>query len=114
MAKSKYRNKRVTLDGYIFDSQAEARRYGELKLLHQAGEIHKLVVHPRYTLLDPFAVKGIKYRGIVYEADFEFVEDGKTVVVDVKGMKTQVFRLKEKLFLNRYGDKYEFRVEEVL
>ena len=110
---SKYRNKRVELDGYRFDSQAEARRYGELKLLHQAGEIHNLRVHPRYRLLDPFTVKGVRYRAIDYVADFEFVEDGKTVVLDVKGVRTAVFRLKEKLFLNRYGDKYEFRVEEV-
>lgn len=107
---SKYRNKPVTIDGIRFDSKREANRYCELKLLHQAGEIHKLRTHPRYTLLEPFEVKGVKYRGIVYEADFSYTENGVQVVEDVKGVKTQVFRIKEKLFMQRYGDKYEFRI----
>ena len=44
------RPKRVEIDGYTFASQAEARRYGELKLLEKAGEIRDLVVHPRLHL----------------------------------------------------------------
>ena len=110
---SKYRNKRVELDGYRFDSQAEARRYQELRLLHQAGEIHKLVVHPRYTLLEPFECKGVRYRSIVYEGDFEYVENGKRICEDVKGKVTAVFALKKKLFVNRYGDSIELRIVEV-
>lgn len=106
---TKYHNKRTALDGYNFDSMAEARRYGELKLMHDSGIIHKLRVHPRYTLLDPFECKGIRYRGIIYEADFEYVENGVTIVEDVKGKATQVYALKKKLFLNRYGDQLEFR-----
>lgn len=107
---TKYNAVKTKLDGYIFDSKAEARRYAELKLLHEAGEIHKLVVHPRYTLLDPFVCKGVKYRGIAYEGDFEYVENGVTVVEDCKGARTAVFNLKEKLFLSRYGDQYDFRI----
>ena len=107
---SKYRNQPVTVDGYRFDSKAEARRYGELKLLHELGHIHKLTVHPRYTLLDAFECKGIRYRSIVYEADFRYVENGVNVVEDCKGARTAVFNLKEKLFLNRYGDEIDFRV----
>ena len=109
---SKYRNKRVELDGYTFDSKAEARRYQELRLLHQAGEIHKLVVHPRYTLLDPFECKGVRYRSIVYEGDFEYVENSKRICEDVKGKVTAVFALKKKLFVNRYGDSIELRIVE--
>ena len=109
---SKYRNKRVELDGYTFDSKAEARRYGELKLLHQAGEIQELQVHPRYTLLDPFECKGVRYRSIVYEGDFEYVENGKRICEDVKGKVTAVFALKKKLFVNRYGDSIELRIVE--
>jgi hypothetical protein len=112
MPRNKYNNARVTLDGYTFDSKAEARRYGELKLMHEAGEIHKLRVHPRYTLLDPFEVKGIRYRGIVYEGDFEYVVNGLVVCEDVKGVRTAVFSLKEKLFMDRYGDQIELRVVE--
>jgi hypothetical protein len=112
MARNKYGNQSVALDGKILDSKAEARRYQELKLLHEAGVIHKLVVHPRYTLLEPFECKGIRYRGISYEADFTYTEDGVEVVEEIKGAKTQVWRLKEKLFMDRYGDRVDLRVLE--
>jgi len=109
---SKYNATKVKQDGYTFDSKAENRRYNELKFMHLNGFIHKLVVHPRYTLLDPFEVKGIKYRGIVYEADFSYIENGVQVVEDCKGFRTAVFNLKEKLFINRYGDQIELRITE--
>ena len=113
MTRSKYNARKTVVDNITFDSKAEARRYGELKLMHEAGEIHKLRVHPRYTLLDPFEVKGIRYRGIVYEGDFEYIENGLVVCEDVKGVRTAVFSLKEKLFMDRYGDQIELRVVEV-
>lgn len=52
-----------------------------------------------------------QFREIEYVADFEYVENGITVVVDVKGFKTAVYMIKRKLFLYRYGDKVKF-VEE--
>ncbi len=110
---SKYKNRRVKLDGITFDSKAEARRYSELKLLHQAGAIHKLRVHPRYTLQDAFECKGVRYRAIAYEADFEYIEDGVTVAEDVKGKRTAVFNIKHKMFVKRYGDEIDFRIVEV-
>ena len=109
---SKYHNTRVTLDGITFDSKAEARRYGELKLMHEAGVICNLRTHPRYTLLDPFECSGVKYRGISYEGDFEYVENGVTICEDVKGKVTAVFALKKKLFINRYGESIQLRVLE--
>lgn len=110
MSRNKYHNKRSVIDGITFDSKAEARRYGELKMLCQAGEIHKLKCQPRFRLLDPFECKGVKYRAIDYIADFEYWENGQHIVEDVKGKATAVFRIKEKLFVNRYGDEIEFRV----
>jgi hypothetical protein len=110
---TKYNAKKVQLDGHTFDSKAEARRYCELLLLKEANEIHSLKVHPRYTLLDPFTVKGVRYRGIYYESDFEYVENGRMITEDVKGFSTQVFRIKRKLFLKRWGDIYELRIVEV-
>ena len=113
MPRNKFNNKRVVVDSITFDSKAEARRYGELKMMYEGGLIHKLRTHPRYTLLEPFTVKGIRYRGVTYVADFEYVENGVQVVEDVKGKRTAVFNLKEKLFVNRYGDTIDFRVLEV-
>ena len=37
---SKYRNVKTVVDNLTFDSQKEANRYVELKLLQAAGEIH--------------------------------------------------------------------------
>jgi hypothetical protein len=42
----KYNARKVELDGYSFDSQAEARYYQQLKLRQKAGEICEIVVHP--------------------------------------------------------------------
>ena len=45
---NKYRNKKVIVDDYIFDSIQESRRYKELKLLLKAGEISNLELQPRF------------------------------------------------------------------
>jgi hypothetical protein len=102
---NKYRNRKVKADGYTFDSQAEYRRYCELKLLLEAGEISELRVHPKYQLLPSFTdSEGHRVRGIRYEADFEYVEAGHLVVEDVKGAETQVFKNKKKMLLYKYRD----------
>lgn len=92
---SKYRNVKVTVDGYRFDSGAEANRYDFLKLRQMAGQISNLELQPRFKL----EVNG---RTIAtYIADFQYVENGKKVVEDVKSPATRGiagFRLKAKLF----------------
>ena len=49
----KYRAVPTVIDGIRFASKAEARRYGELRLLEQAGEIRDLVRQPRFALYVP-------------------------------------------------------------
>ena len=39
---TKYKNKKVSVDGIEFDSKLEANRYCELKLLQRANEIKNL------------------------------------------------------------------------
>ena len=108
--RAKYNARRVTLDGYTFDSAAEANRYAELKLAGRAGEISGLRVHPRYRLQEGFnTADGERVRPIYYIADFEYIEDGIIVAEDVKGVKTAVFKLKEKLFKYRYPE-IDFRL----
>lgn len=95
----KYGNERPSEDGYMFDSLAELRRYRELRLLRQAGTITDLEVHPRYELLKAFTDrKGVRHRAIFYEADFAYTTEGRRCVEDVKGARTEAFRLKEKFF----------------
>ncbi|GEN30255.1 hypothetical protein HNQ35_000041 [Cerasibacillus quisquiliarum] len=104
--RSKYRNKKVQLDGHTFDSKAEARYYQELKLMERAGEILFFRLQPRYRLLDGFEKHGKKHRAIDYIADFEIHhKDGSIEVVDIKGYKTDVFRIKEKMFNKKYPHK---------
>lgn len=106
---SKYRNRKVFSDGLLFDSQAEYYRYRELQLLYSAGELDRLEIHPRYLLLDGFRYDGKKERPIYYEADFSYRDaEGNQVVEDVKGTRTEVYKLKRKLFLARYGKELRF------
>ena len=91
-----------TLDGITFDSKAEMNRYAELKMLERAGVIEGLELQPKFILQD--AVDG--RRAITYFADFGYREKGKPrrVIEDVKGHKTEVYRLKKKLLLAKYPD----------
>lgn len=105
MGKSKYNARRVTVDGVKFDSLAEARRYGELKVLQAAGAIAGLVIHPRYELQAAFEDReGQRWPPVVYVADFAYTEDGAPVVEDVKGFETEAWKLKRRLFLARYPE----------
>ena len=99
---SKYGNKKVQIDRYVFDSQLEGRRYRELALLERAGEIKNLRLQVPFLLQESFKKNGKTYRKIEYIADFVYEEKGQTIVEDTKGMKTDVFKLKQKLFEYKY------------
>ena len=101
---NKYRNKKVIVDDYIFDSIQESRRYKELKLLLKAGKISNLELQPHFLLQDKFKKNGKIYRKIAYIADFKYTENDKTIVEDVKGIQTDVFKLKHKIFEKLYPD----------
>lgn len=91
------------MDGITFDSRREADRYIVLKGMEEDGAIGDLRRQVRYELIPAFDVDGRHYRPVFYVADFVYVEDGKEVVEDVKGMRTDVYKLKSKLFARRYG-----------
>jgi hypothetical protein len=107
---SKYRNKPTKLNGYNFDSVAEAGRYADLCLLVFERSISALEVHPVFELQPAFVDStGKRQRAIKYEADFAYTENGKIIVEDVKGFETQTWRIKKRLFLYKYPE-YELRV----
>lgn len=99
---NKYRNKKVQIDMYVFDSIAESKRYKELVLLQRAGKITELQLQPKFLLQESFRKNGKTYRKIEYIADFMYEENGQVIVEDVKGKETEVFRLKHKLFEKKY------------
>ena len=95
----KYSAKKVTLDGYTFDSKAEGRRYEELKLLVSGRKIHGLETHPKFFVV----INGQEVCKIIM--DFSYYQDGKLVVEDVKGVRTQTYRLKKRLLEATHGIK---------
>jgi hypothetical protein len=101
---SKYGNKKVQIDMYVFDSELEAKRYKQLALLEKAGEISNLQLQVPFLLQESFRKNGKTYRKIEYIADFVYEENGQTIVEDTKGIKTDVFKIKQKLFEYKYPD----------
>ncbi|MCA9366914.1 DUF1064 domain-containing protein [Candidatus Kaiserbacteria bacterium] len=100
----KYNAQPTEIDGIRFDSKREAQRYRELQLLAADGEIHALQLQPRFELQPSFKRDGKTVRAIHYVADFQYTEDAteRVIVEDVKGMETDVFKLKRKLFMYAY------------
>jgi hypothetical protein len=97
--RSKYGNKKTTVDGHEFDSKAEAARYQELRMLEVTGAISGLRIHPVYELLPTFKDgDGNTHKAIKYEGDFSYINaDGELICEDVKGVETDVFKIKRKL-----------------
>lgn len=126
---SKYKAKKVTVDGIIFDSTKEANRYKELKLLEKSGKIKNLQLQVPFVLMPtqfeeivtytPKRHKEKKVKKVVekmtkYVADFTYYdENGNYIVEDAKGYKSSMayeyFVLKRKLMLWIHG----IRIKEV-
>ncbi len=100
--KEKYGRVKKVIDGITFDSTVEAEAWRILKLWEAAGAITELEVQPAFQLEPGFFIDGKKVRAIKYRADFLFVKDGRKTVVDVKGVQTQAFVIKSKLFKARF------------
>lgn len=89
--------------GHIHDSRAEAARCNELHLLERAGEISDLRIQVKYELIPPRKYADMPgERGCSYAADFDYVENGRHIVEDVKGMRTAEYIIKRKLFKTLY------------
>lgn len=101
--RSKYNAKKVVIDNIKFDSKAEAAYYQQLKLLKMTGEVVSFDLQPEFVLQESFRKNGKLYRAIKYKADFLVrYSDGHEELIDVKGMLTKEFRIKQKLFELRY------------
>ena len=92
-----------TVDGILFASLKEARRYGVLKLLAKAGKITNFALQPPFKLFVATADGGIIKSIGHWIADFQYVEDGKVVIEDAKGHRTALFNWKLKHFETQYG-----------
>ncbi len=109
---SKYNNRKVRCFGETFDSMLECERYKYLKALEQQKVISNLQRQVKYVLLpsqkDSKTQKTIE-REITYLADFVYEKGSQTIVEDVKGLRTDVYKIKRKLMLYFHN----IRIKEV-
>lgn len=99
----KYKNSKTVVNGITFDSKKEANYYTKLLALMAAGVVTRIKRQPVYLIQEGYRKNGKAVRKIEYVADFEVeYASGRTEIVDVKGMKTDVYRLKKKLFEYKY------------
>lgn len=105
MKRSKYGARKTTIDGITFDSQHEAKYYQQLTLLQRAGEVKQFELQPVYELQPGYKRGKKKIQPITYKADFLVTyKDGRQEIIDCKGMKTEVYRIKKKMFEYKYPD----------
>ncbi len=102
---SKFGNIPQRVDGIFFHSKKEARYYKVLKAMQQAGIIRDLETQPKFKL-DINDVHICNYFG-----DFKYFDNelDQEVIVDVKGVRTQVYKLKKRLMKAIHG----IEVEEI-
>jgi len=97
------RQKCVHPDGTKFDSKQEMNRYCNLLLMRKAKVIEQLELQPRI----PIIIKGVPIRYFIatgrrqmfYVADFKYFdrERNRWVIEDVKGHRTEVYKIKRAL-----------------
>ena len=111
--RNKYGNRKVYVDGKVFDSVKEYRRYTELKLLEAAGVISDLrwqvrfeLIPAQYETIRNYSKTGKRLkdkqkcveRAVEYIADFVYTgTDGCEIVEDAKGKRTKEYIIKRKL-----------------
>lgn len=100
---SKYHNKRIMVDGIMFDSIREASRWQELKHQQNVGLISDLHRQVKFELIPAHRGEIRTERSCSYIADFVYVRDGQKIVEDAKGVRTDVYKIKRKLMRHLYG-----------
>ena len=90
----------VRTDG--FASRREARRYAELRMLERGGVITDLECQVAFELQAPASTGTLATVGR-YIADFVYIENGRKVVEDAKGVRTPLYQWKRRHFEIQYG-----------
>lgn len=118
---SKYKNKKNVINGIVFASGKEAKRWQELCFLEKVGHIKNLQRQVKFVLIpaqreaDTIGTRGGIHKGkllekeCAYYADFVYEENGKTIVEDTKGVRTAEYIIKRKLLLYVHG----IRIKEI-
>lgn len=100
----KYRNQRVWTEEWgWFDSKRELERWQELRLLERSGAIRDLRRQVTFDLAPGVRLDGRKRPPIRFRADHVYQENGREIVEDVKGFRTQGYKLKRHLMMATHG-----------
>jgi len=101
---SKYGNEKTVVNGISFDSEMEAEYYKYLKLW-EGITVVDIELQPKFMILAGYTdADGKKQRPIYYQPDFRVTyESGLVEVIDVKGVETEAFKLKKKMFESTHG-----------
>lgn len=104
--RGKYGSFKCMINDIIFDSVMEARYYVYLLDEKAYGNIESFEMQKTYELIPPIKDKnGKKHRATTYIADFVIkYKNGVESVIDIKGKKTEVFKIKEKMLLYFYPE----------
>ena len=108
---SKYHAQKTTVFGITFDSKKEAERYLYLRSLLKRGEIQNLQRQVKFVLIPTQRDENGKLleKERSYYADFVYYQNGQMIVEDVKGMKTELYKLKRAMMLKEH----KIRIKEV-
>lgn len=104
---TKYRNIKAEYGGNMYDSRKEMRRACALDMLVRCGRVRDLERQRRFILQDGYTTRdGRSIRPISYVADFVYYDNDRCawVVEDVKGVRTDVYKIKRKMFEFRYPE----------
>ena len=98
LTKSKFHSIKAVIDGIEFDSLNESRYYIHVLEEVKAGNIKSFELQKAYEIVPAHIRRGKKIRKMEYLADFVCqMTDGTEKVIDVKGVETDVFKMKKKL-----------------
>lgn len=102
---SKYHAKRIEVNGVVYDSKKEAKRAAVLEQQEKYGIITNLQRQVPFELQPGYTNnQGKKIRPIIYIADFTYEKDGKKIIEDTKGFRTELYRIKKKIFEYKYPE----------
>lgn len=91
--RTKYGARKKEVDGILFASEREAKRYQVLKLMQKQGLIGLL------ELQVPFELNPGGSHSLKYIADFKYIDacTGETIIEDCKGFRTSTYLKKRRL-----------------
>lgn len=128
MAKFKFFQKKVTVDGIRFDSKTEAEEYKKLRELEKSGKIRNLQRQVSFEIIPPLRklvkrqlktkvkwVEVTEEHAAKYTCDFQYEKDGQIVVLEVKSRMTAKladYVLRRKLMKRILHDRNELLGEE--